>query len=122
MKEYPEGWENASNAATDWQSETREAQERIRELEEEVEYLRSNGPRPDVIHGEEPTDEPGPQEPGDGWSESGPVHTILLMRIYDVLMAQLQTTHPDLGTRLYQAHEAGRVLGTPPMFTGFEEE
>lgn len=46
------------------------------------------------------------------------IQTIVLMRIYDALIALLQNSNPDIAQDLLQAHLEGLILGPAPYFTG----
>lgn len=44
----------------------------------------------------------------------GKVQLIVLMRIYDVLMAQLGKDHPEAAEALNDIHSNGKILGSLP--------
>jgi hypothetical protein len=44
------------------------------------------------------------------------VHTILLMRIYDVLMCIARGINPSEAMDVYEAHHIGKILGPAPSF------
>lgn len=44
----------------------------------------------------------------------GAVQTVVLMRIYDVLMTILQDANPDMAKQLHELHAAGQILGSLP--------
>lgn len=45
---------------------------------------------------------------------SGIVHTIMLWRIYDVLVLLLGEFNPELAAKVGQVHEAGRFIAPGP--------
>lgn len=48
----------------------------------------------------------------------GIVQFIILARIYDVMMLQLQLSHPEEASELVKLHTEGKLIGAPPDFTG----
>jgi hypothetical protein len=88
MKEYPNNdWENEGGAYIH-------------------EPTNGDEPNPEAIHGKE-----------DGWDQSGPVQTILLMRLYDIMLALLREQNPGLASSIHEAHSRGLILGPMPSFT-----
>lgn len=45
----------------------------------------------------------------------GGVQTVVLMRIYDVLMAILNDSDPHAALALHELHRAGRIVGSFPV-------
>lgn len=55
--------------------------------------------------------------------ENAPVvHSIILWRIYDILLLLLMEQNPDAAHRLAQMHEEGHFLGPNPSYKEPENE
>lgn len=48
----------------------------------------------------------------------GVLQFIMLGRIYDVLMADLQIKKPEVAEMIAEAHSKGFLIGVPPIFNG----
>lgn len=73
----------------------------------------------EIKNGENPPEAVEPPEDNDPFSPRN-VHTvnaILLMRIYDVLMALLNDQNEDMANYLTAEHEAGRIILSFPKLT-----
>lgn len=44
------------------------------------------------------------------------VNTILLLRIYDVLMCLAREINPEEAYKVYDAHSKGKIFSPPPSF------
>lgn len=48
--------------------------------------------------------------------ESQIVHTIMLLRLYDVMMCVARGVNPDEAVKLLALHQQGKIAGPPPFF------
>lgn len=48
----------------------------------------------------------------------GILHFVVLSRIYDVLMLDLQSKNPVLAEKILNTHSQGDLMGPPPDFSG----
>ncbi|QBP30821.1 hypothetical protein KNU49_gp023 [Streptomyces phage EGole] len=63
-------------------------------------------------------------EPQDVFAEDASeiVQTIMLFRIYDVMMCIARAVNPDEAKAVFDAHSAGKTFSPPPSFVMDEEE
>lgn len=68
----------------------------------------------DSVNEQDASPEDSPFSPG----QAPGVSLIVLMRIYDVLMAQLTISNPEAASNLMEIHANGTIMGSSPRITG----
>jgi len=62
------------------------------------------------------------QEAGSEPDDLSPAILITLLRLYDVLMTQLQRSDPESAERIWAVHSEGKILSPEPSFRPDKEE